>query len=148
MRPAVIAAAEMRLEERVEDDEEVAAAHLAQPELRLAPGAVRPGDRHDAVVMAADDRLERHLDREVEVVRQQRLDVVDDLATVRLECIRRVVVAVPEEHADAEVHHAVDDQLQLRVVAHGRTGYETRPKRAVVSALEDLVIDQEIAWVI
>src|SRR6266540_6387300 len=56
---AVVAAGQMVLEEDVEHDEQVAAAHLLQPQLGLAVGPVRPGDRDDRVGVPAHDRLER-----------------------------------------------------------------------------------------
>jgi hypothetical protein len=64
----VVAAAEMVLEEHVQDDEQIAAAHLLQFQLRGAVLAVGPRDRHHVVGVAADDRLQRHLDGQVEVV--------------------------------------------------------------------------------
>ena len=67
---------------------------------------------HHRVGVPPHDRLQRHLDGQVEVVGEQRLDVVDDLAAVGLEGVRRVVVAVTEEEPDAEVHEAVERQLE------------------------------------
>ena len=46
------------------------------------------------------------------MVREQRLDVVDDLAAVGLEGVGRVVVAVPEQRPDAPVDERLIDQLQ------------------------------------
>src|SRR5918998_1053180 len=54
----VVAAAEGVLEPDVEDDEEVAAAHLFHRQLRLAAGAVGPGGGNDGKAVAADDRLQ------------------------------------------------------------------------------------------
>src|SRR4051794_6785064 len=52
VRAAVVAAAEVVLEEDVEHDEQVAAAHLGQAQLGLAVGAVGPRDREDRVGVA------------------------------------------------------------------------------------------------
>src|SRR5690348_10720876 len=93
----VVAAAEGALEPDVEDDEEVAAAHLFHRQLRLAAGAVGPGGGDDGVGVAADDRLEGELDGEVEVLGEERLDGLDHLAPVGLEGVGGVVVAVAEE---------------------------------------------------
>src|SRR3954468_23503064 len=116
VRSAVVATAEVVLEEDVQDDEQVAAAHLGQAQLGLAVGPIGPRDRQDRVGMAANDGLERQLDGQVEVVGEQRLDVLDHFAPVGLERVGRVVVAVPEEHADAGVDDPVDDELEPRVV--------------------------------
>jgi hypothetical protein len=86
----------MLLEERQQDDEEVAAAHLVERKLRLAGRAVRPRDRHDRERMAAYDRLQGQLDGQVEVRRHERLHGLDDLTAVGLERVGRVVVAVAE----------------------------------------------------
>gem|GEM_PF-6111620 len=141
----VVAAAEVVLEEHVEHDEQVAAAHLLELELRLAGGAVAPGDRHDGVAVAADERLQRDLDREVEVVGQQRLDAVDDLAPVGLECVRRVVVAVAEDQADREVDDPVEQELEARVAVGAGAGHEARAERALVALLEQPPVRDEVA---
>ena len=65
---SVVAAAEGFLEPDVEDDEKIAAAHLLDLELGDARFSVGPGDWDDRVVVAASDRLEWHLDGEVEVL--------------------------------------------------------------------------------
>src|SRR6476646_9095084 len=47
--PEVVAATQMMLEEGIEDDEEIAAAHLLELELRLSSCAPPPLDRRDRV---------------------------------------------------------------------------------------------------
>ena len=53
---------EMPLEEDVEHDEGIAAAHLRKRELGGSSRAVRPRNRDHRVAVAANDRLERQLD--------------------------------------------------------------------------------------
>src|SRR3954447_12879652 len=57
VRSAVVATAEVVLEEDVQDDEQVAAAHLGQAQLGLAVGPIGPRDRQDRGGKAANDGL-------------------------------------------------------------------------------------------
>src|SRR5215213_1149899 len=114
-RPHIVPPAHIALQQHVEDDEGVAAAHLPQVELRLADAPSPPGDRHDPVAVSSHDRLQRDLNGQIEVVGEQGLDRVDHLPLVGLEGIGRVVVAVAEEHPDPPVDHPVEDQLEPRV---------------------------------
>ena len=128
---AVVAAAQVVLEEDVEDDEQVAAAHLLDRELALPRGPVSPRDRDHREAVPADDRLQRDLDREVEVVGEQRLDRLDHLAPVGLEGVRGVVEAVAEEHPDEPVGEPVEHQLHPRVVVdRGRRGRSASRRRS------------------
>src|SRR5581483_10732304 len=81
----VVPSAQVMLEKHVEDDEEVPASHLLEPQLRLAEASIRPRDREDAIRVASHDRLERELDRKVEVIREDRLNRLDHLAAIGLE---------------------------------------------------------------
>src|SRR4051812_11060236 len=137
--PVVVAAAEVMLQEDVEDDEQITAAHLLQTQLGLAGGAVGPRDRDDGVGVAADHGLQWQLDGQVEVRRQQRPDVVDDLALVGLEGVGGVVVAVAEQQPDAQVDQPVERQLEGRVVVDLRAGHEPRPEGAVKALLQQSV---------
>src|SRR4051794_39109528 len=75
---AVIPAAECNHQPDVENYEEVAASHLFHRQLRLAAGPVGPGGGDHLVAVAADDRLQRHLDGEVEVLGEKGMDRLDD----------------------------------------------------------------------
>ena len=55
---------------------------------------------------------------------------------------------MPEEHPDAEVDDAVDDELDRRVVRDAGPGHEPRAERAVVSLLQDLVVAHKVAGVV
>src|SRR5215207_2875480 len=114
-RVPVVTAREQLLEQAVQDDEHVARAHLADLELRDPFLAIVPAVRDDDVRVAADDRLERHLDGQVEVVREEGLDPRDDAPPIELEGVREVVVRVPEEQLDQRVAEPVQYQLVERV---------------------------------
>ena len=148
LRADVVAAAQVVLQEDVEDDEQVAAAHLLDRELALARGAVAPRDRDHGEAVAADDRLQRQLHREVEVVGEQRLDGLDHLAAVGLEGVRRVVEAMAEQDADEPVREPVQHQLGQRVVDHRRLGQEARAEDAVVALLEQAVVAHQVVRVV
>src|SRR5256885_5889399 len=112
----VVPAAQVMLEVDAEDDEEVAASHLADAELRFAERTIAPRNRDHGVAVPADERLQGKLNRQVEVIRQERLQVVDHLAPVRLEGVCRVVVSMPEEKPDAPVGQTIERELELGVV--------------------------------
>ena len=59
--PAVVAAGEHLLQPHVQDDEEIAAAHLLQLQARDVVVALAPADGQRLVAVAADDRLLRRL---------------------------------------------------------------------------------------
>src|SRR6185437_3207544 len=81
----VIAARQQPLEEAIEHDEQIAAAHLAELELGYAGFAVGPRNRHYREAVAADDSLKRQFDGQVEVRRQHRLEPGNHRAPVAFE---------------------------------------------------------------
>ena len=109
----VVAAAEVFFQPDVEADEQVAAAHFLDLELGLARAAVAPGDGHDGPGVPAHDGLERQLDGEVEVRRDERAAALDDLAPVGFEGVGGVVERNAEQAPDEEIGQAVDEQLEL-----------------------------------
>ena len=98
--------------------------------------------------MTAHDRLQRQLDCEVEVVREQRLDGLDDVSAVGLERVRRVVVAMAEEGPDEPVGEAVEDELRPRIIDHPRAANESRAERAVIPLLEQAVVRHEVGRIV
>src|SRR6185312_9291664 len=88
---AIVATREQLLQPDIEHDEEIAAAHLLDLQLGNASRAVVPVDRHGGVGVAARDRLERQLDRDIEVRREERLYPLDHLTPIGLEGVGRVV---------------------------------------------------------
>ena len=124
----VIAARKNLLKPEIQDDEQVPAAHLLQLQLGETSLAVGPTHRDYVVGVAADNRFERHLDREIEMRRDQRLNSLNHFATVTLKCIGDVVIAESEDHADEIVDDAIEEQFVLRIVddlaASHKTGSE------------------------
>ena len=106
-------------------------------ELPLARLRQRIGTSHRS---AADDRLQREFDRQVEIVGEDRLDALDRLAPVGLEGVRRVIVAMAEEEPDPGVDDPVEDELAGRIVLNGSTGDESRSERTVVSVFEQIPV--------
>ncbi len=148
-RPQVVPAAHVPLEQHVKDDEGVAAPHLAEVELRSPGAATVPGDRDDPVAVAPNDRLERNLDRQVEVVGEQGLDSLDHLPPVGLERVGGVVVVVAEERPDSPVDQAVDDQLEpAGTCSPGHASGEAGAEGAVEAVLEDSVVGDQIGRII
>ena len=113
--PSVVAVAQVVLEEDVQHDEEVAAAHLLEGELGGPCGPAPPSDRNDSVAVPPDHCLQRQLDSEVEVVREQGSGRLDHSPPVGLEGVGGVVVSVAKQEADAPVDDPVQDQLEPRI---------------------------------
>src|SRR5579863_3216190 len=67
-----VAPAEVFLQPHIETDEQVAAPHLLDLELRLACPAVAPRNGHRGPRIVPHDHLERDFDSEVEVRRKKR----------------------------------------------------------------------------
>jgi hypothetical protein len=77
-------------------------------------------------------------------MREEGLDVFDHLSPVGLEGIRRVVVAVAEEDANAEVDDPVHDQLRARVVENGCTVDEARAEGTLVAFFEQPLVGDDV----
>src|SRR5262249_4546681 len=105
-------------------DEEVATAHLLKLQLGSARCAIHPRDRSDRVGVSTHDRLQRNLDSQVELLRDQRLDVVNDFSTISLEGVGCIVVAVPEGEPNSQVDNAVHHELEPRITVPTPTGHE------------------------
>jgi hypothetical protein len=120
------------LEPDVQDDEQVATAHFLELELRRAVAPVGPANGHDRVRIPADDGHST-ASRRSEPVRQQPLDLFDDVPTIGLERTGRVVVSASEHQPDAGVNDTIEQKLRERVTACPSTGSESRPERAVIA---------------
>src|SRR4051812_19182179 len=93
----VISTAEILLQPNVKADKQIAAAHFLDLQFRSAAAPVPPGNRNRRPTVAAHNRLQRNLDREVEMRGDQRLAPVDYFPPIRLESVSRVVELDPEE---------------------------------------------------
>ena len=144
----VVAGAEVLLEPHVEDDEEVAASHLLDLQLRLAGPPVAPGDRDDGPAVAAHDRLQGQLDEDVEVRGDERLAAVDRRAPVGLERVRGVVERDAEQQPDEEVGQPVEPVLQPRVVDDAPAGDEAAAEDALPALVELAPVADHVAAVV
>src|SRR6266446_10597851 len=82
---AIVAARQHPFEPAIEDDEQIARAHLLDAQLGNALLAVLPRIRQHRVAVAADQAFQRQLDRQIEVMRQQRLNTGNRVPPVQLE---------------------------------------------------------------
>src|SRR5207244_261538 len=112
----IVPATKVVFEPHVQHDEEVTASHFIQPQLGFAVSAVGPGDRYDRIVEASHYRLQGKLDSKVEMVGEQRLNLIDDVPPIRLTRVGGVVVAVLKEDADPRIDDPIDDQLHPWVI--------------------------------
>jgi len=139
---------EIFLEPHVEDDEEVAAAHLFNFELGYSVASVAPSDGDNGEIVAADNGFQWKLDGDVEVGRQDRADAVDDLFAVSFEGVGGVVEAVAEEEAHEGVGQAVHEEFDRRVVDGAASLHEAAAEDAVVAFVEFFPIADDIAAVV
>src|SRR5687767_15625596 len=102
--PPVVALCQQLLQQDVEHDEEVAAALLFEMQCGDAVAAAAPADGDYLVAVAAHDRLERQLDGEVKVGREQRLAPLEHAGAVALESVGDVVVVEAKEQLRSEEH--------------------------------------------
>src|SRR5579862_5476986 len=84
---SVVPAREVLLQPAIERDEQITAAHLSDFELGHSRAPVPPGDRNDRPRIAANDGLQRDLNREIEVRRKKRAATVDHLGAIGLESV-------------------------------------------------------------
>ena len=83
----------MLLQEQVQHYEQITATHLPQLQLGDAATPVGPAYRDHLVAKPAHDRLQRKLDGQVEVFRDERAAAFYGLPPVALEGVGYVVVA-------------------------------------------------------
>jgi len=82
-----VAPAEVFLQPAIESDEQVAAPHFLDFQLGFASPAVAPGDGRDGPGVAANNRLERQFDGDVEMRRKERTAAFDNGAPVALNAL-------------------------------------------------------------
>src|SRR5476651_2218540 len=111
----IIAATEVFLEPDVEHDEKVTAAHFLDLELGHARAPVSPADWNHDPVKAPHDGFQRQFDGQVEVGRDQRAASLDDLPSISLESVRRVVQANSKEYLDEKIGESVQIPFQPRI---------------------------------
>src|SRR5436309_1816771 len=145
---AVVPFRKQPLQPHVEDDEQVARTLLLQAEAAGATFAVAPCDRQHLVAVAPHDRLQRQLDGEVEVRRDERLAAAGDLGAIAFERVGRVVVSDPKQHAYDEFRQAVDDELEVRVVDRPSAAYEARAEGAVGLVAQHAVVPDHVLGIV
>src|SRR5947209_1220090 len=140
----IVAPAQVMLKPDIKNDERIAASHLIQTQLRHPMLTIRPADWYDREAVSADDGFQWHLDGQVEVMREQRLNLVYDVSAVGLESVGRVVVAVLKQDADASVDNTIKNQLQPGVTICATAVAKPGAKGAVVTLLEHPVVKDEV----
>ena len=103
----VIPAREIFVQPDLETDEQRAAAHLLDLQLRLTSAAVAPGDGDHSEGKSSDDGFERELHCDVEVRREDRAYAIDHGSAVGFEGIGCVVETMIEENPHKRVCQAV-----------------------------------------
>jgi hypothetical protein len=94
-------------EKAIEYDEKITRSDFLDLELRRTLLAIDPGIRDDRVPVTAHDRLERELDRQVELLGEQRLDAGDYSPPVHFERIRNVIAGNAKQQLDELVAQSV-----------------------------------------
>src|SRR5215472_11920481 len=132
---AKISLAEVLLEEAIENDEKIARSHFADLKLGHALLAVDPKIWHDRISVAAHDRLQRQLDGQIKMLREQWLDSGDYCPAVHLERIRDVVTGSPKQELNEPVAQPVQHQFRAGIVYDTPAADESRPEDAIVTLL-------------
>src|SRR4030095_4994410 len=144
----VVTSAEVLFQPDVETDEQVATAHLRESQTALAGTPVPPRDRDDGPREAAHDGLERQLDGQVEMGRDQGTAAVDGLPSVGLERVGDVVELDPEHHPQEEVRESIHDELEPGIVDGSPAPDESAPEDAFVALVQLRPVADDIAAVV
>jgi hypothetical protein len=96
----------------------------------------------------ANDGLERQLDREVEVRRNERLAPIDDRAPVRLEGVGCVVEIEPEHHRDEGIGRAIEKPFRQRIINRAAAADEATAEHAVPALVEFLPVPNRVATIV
>src|SRR5262245_46276667 len=140
----VVAASQKFLEPHVQNNEEVATAHLFQFQAGDAVHTLLPANRNDFVCVPSRDRLEWQFDGQVEVSRQKRAATLDDIRAVCFEGIGDIVVVKVEEQPNKLMRQPIDHQLELRVVLHTTPGKKPRPEGTIGSVAKNIKVADQI----
>src|SRR6266496_1178425 len=108
---SIVTAREPPLEKAIQNDEQIPRTHFLDPKLRDAGLAVGPLVRDDGIGVPAHDRLERQLDRQIEVMAEEWPYPVDHGSTIELERIGDVVVSKAKEDSNECIRQAVQEQF-------------------------------------
>src|SRR5581483_2164698 len=144
----IVAARQGLLEPQVEDDEEIAAAHFLDAQLGYAGFPVCPGDRNHAIGVAAHNGLQRHLDGQVEVRRNERLHRGNHFTPVYLEGVRNIVEPKSKEHADKEIRQTIQQQFMTRIIDNTRTLDKPGSEHAITAGGKLAIIADKSLWTI
>src|SRR5438045_2058219 len=117
-RSLVITGAEVLLQPDIEADKKIAAAHLLNFQLRGSGPPVAPGDGERGPSKAADDRLERYLDCEVKMRRDERAASVDHFLAIGLEGIGGVIQFDAEQNLEEKIGEAIEEQFDFGIIDH------------------------------
>src|SRR5581483_5299530 len=94
----------------------ITATHLLDLEFGDPLAAVLPGDGNDGPGVSPDNGLERNLNREVKMRREQRPAAIDDRTAIGFESIGCIIERDVKEHLDEKVGQAVDEKFQPGII--------------------------------
>ena len=99
----IISPTEIFFQPNIQADKEVAASHFLDFQFGGSGSTVAPGDGHGGPRKSPNNGLERQLDRQVEVRRNQRPATVDDFTPISLEGVGGVIELDPKQNTDERI---------------------------------------------
>jgi len=144
----VIATTEVPLQPNIQANKKVTTSHLFNLKLCFARSSVAPGDRNHRPRITSDDRLERNLDGQIEVWRDERLTAFDRRSAVRLKRVSRIVERNFEKEAQKSVRQSIHLELEPWVVDHSAPFDEATSEYAIPTFIQCLPIPDNVPTIV
>ena len=129
----VVSLTEVLFQPDIKANEKIATSHLLNLQFWGAGASVAPGDGDRGPSKAAHNRLEWYLHRDVEMGRDKRTTPIDYFLAIGFKGVGGVVELDIEKKSQEQIHHAVNKQLQTRVIDYSATFHESAPKDTLVT---------------
>src|ERR1700736_2122556 len=110
-RLCIVAAAEKFFQPYVQTNEQVAASHFLDFEFGFSCFPVAPGNWNDCPGVTANDRLERNLDRKIEMWSNEWSTSIDNRLSIGFKRVRCVVQINVEQELQEFIRRSIDDEF-------------------------------------
>lgn len=144
----IVAPGEILFQPHIEADKEISTAHFSDGQLSDTMAAIPPGGRYNSPTISADNGLQRQLDRNVKMRRENGAHTIDHRSSVCLESVCRVVQPMLEEDTNESVGESIQDELRKRIVDHAASADEAASEDAIVTRLKLLPVTHHVPAVI
>ena len=103
----VISFTKIFLQPNIEADKQIPTAHFINFKLSHAVSSITPCNGNRSPGVPPYNGLERQLNSNIEVRRQDRLATINHLSPISFECIGRVIQAMQEQHPDKSIGKSI-----------------------------------------